>query len=120
MTTTAQNIRRHASVCLDTQCLHVCQLDLTHGRYLHIPTQSEEDRKLKDDLEVAVARVCAADEADGVKQLALEHLRNEIRTATSSMTSVPKPLKFLRPSYEPLKQAFAVRTCASASLQTHR
>ncbi|GAB9463320.1 26S proteasome non-atpase regulatory subunit 2 [Globisporangium polare] len=67
---------------------------------------SEEDRKLKDDLEVAVQRLCSAEETDGVKHLALEYLRNEIRTATSSMTSVPKPLKFLRPSYEPLKVAF--------------
>jgi hypothetical protein len=31
---------------------------------------------------------------------ALEALRTFIRTATSSMTSVPKPLKFLRPFYE--------------------
>lgn len=29
--------------------------------------------------------------------------RQEIRTATSSMTSVPKPLKFLRPHYKTLK-----------------
>lgn len=60
-------------------------------------------------MEVAVARLCASDEADGVKKLALEYLRNEIRTATSSMTSVPKPLKFLRPSYALLKKAFEVR-----------
>ena len=31
---------------------------------------------------------------------ALESLRTLIRTSTSSMTSVPKPLKFLRPHYE--------------------
>ncbi|GMF21146.1 unnamed protein product [Phytophthora lilii] len=42
----------------------------------------------------------------GVKQLALEMLRREIRSATSSMTSVPKPLKFLRPSYDALKAAY--------------
>jgi 26S proteasome regulatory subunit N1 len=30
-------------------------------------------------------------------------MSQEIRTATSSMTSVPKPLKFLIPHYEPLK-----------------
>lgn len=77
--------------------------------------QSEEDRKLKDDLEVAVARLCALEEADGVKQLALEYLRKEIRTATSSMTSVPKPLKFLRPSYEALKKAFAVSGAVGSS-----
>lgn len=71
--------------------------------------QSEEDRKLKEDLETAVNTVCDASEKDGVKLMALEVLRREIRTATSSMTSVPKPLKFLRPSYEPLKTAFEVR-----------
>lgn len=32
--------------------------------------------------------------------------RQEIRTATSSMTSVPKPLKFLRPHYGTLKEYF--------------
>ncbi|XP_030936235.1 26S proteasome non-ATPase regulatory subunit 2 homolog A-like [Quercus lobata] len=30
-------------------------------------------------------------------------MRQEIRTSTSSMTSVPKPLKFLRPHYGTLK-----------------
>ncbi|KAG5463469.1 MAG: hypothetical protein BJ554DRAFT_7256 [Olpidium bornovanus] len=34
---------------------------------------------------------------------ALETLRTLIRTSTSSMTSVPKPLKFLRPHYSSLK-----------------
>jgi 26S proteasome regulatory subunit N1 len=34
---------------------------------------------------------------------ALESLRSLIRTATSSMTSVPKPLKFLRPFYPELQ-----------------
>lgn len=33
---------------------------------------------------------------------ALESLRTLIRTSTSSMTSVPKPLKFLRPHYDDL------------------
>jgi 26S proteasome regulatory subunit N1 len=70
--------------------------------------QSEEDRKLKEDLDLAVTRVCDATEEAGVKTLALEVLRREIRTSTSSMTSVPKPLKFLRPSYVPLKEAFEV------------
>lgn len=36
----------------------------------------------------------------GLYQPALESLRTLIRTSTSSMTSVPKPLKFLRPFYE--------------------
>jgi len=33
-------------------------------------------------------------------------IRQEIRTSTSSMTSVPKPLKFLRPHYGTLKSYF--------------
>lgn len=35
---------------------------------------------------------------------ALRHLSSEIRSATTSMTSVPKPLKFLRPHYGQLKK----------------
>ena len=31
----------------------------------------------------------------------------EIREATTSMTSVPKPLKFLRPQYQRLKDSYA-------------
>jgi len=31
---------------------------------------------------------------------------NEVRTSTSSMTSVPKPLKFLRPHYATLKTTY--------------
>lgn len=33
-------------------------------------------------------------------------LRAEIRVATSSMTSVPKPLKLLREHYDQLKEAY--------------
>lgn len=67
---------------------------------------SDEDQKLKDDLELAVQRVTDQQESAGVQKLALETLRSEIRTATSSMTSVPKPLKFLRPFYDVLKVAY--------------
>lgn len=37
---------------------------------------------------------------------ALEELRRQIRSSTTSMTSVPKPLKFLRPHYGKLKEIF--------------
>jgi 26S proteasome regulatory subunit N1 len=37
---------------------------------------------------------------------ALEILRTKIKEATSSMTSVPKPLKFLRNQYDVLKQVY--------------
>lgn len=42
----------------------------------------------------------------GVQKLALQSIINEIRTATASMTSVPKPLKFLSPHVDTLKARF--------------
>ncbi|BAF07793.1 26S proteasome non-ATPase regulatory subunit 2 homolog A [Oryza sativa Japonica Group] len=65
---------------------------------------SEEDLALKEQLELYVVRAQDAD--PGVQKLALESMRQEIRSATSSMTSVPKPLKFLRPHYGTLKSYF--------------
>lgn len=62
---------------------------------------SDEDLALKQQLELYVERVQDSD--PGVQKLALESMRQEIRTSTSSMTSVPKPLKFLRPHYGTLK-----------------
>lgn len=52
------------------------------------------------------------DHEPGVQKLALETVRHEIRTATSSMTSIPKPLKFMRPHYTKLKEAFEKLTDA--------
>jgi 26S proteasome regulatory subunit N1 len=62
---------------------------------------SEEDRALKEGLELAVTRLQDSDA--GLHKPALDHLINEIRSSTSSMTAVPKPLKFLRPHYDTLK-----------------
>lgn len=66
---------------------------------------SEEDQALKEKLDLLVTRVMDVD--SGVQNLALQTIRTEIRSATSSMTSVPKPLKFLRPNFEPLKSYYA-------------
>jgi 26S proteasome regulatory subunit N1 len=38
---------------------------------------------------------------------ALDQIKDFIKTSTSSMTAVPKPLKFLRPHYESLEKAYA-------------
>jgi len=65
---------------------------------------SEEDAALKEGLELAVTRLQEADKS--LHKQALDHLVNEIRTSTSSMTSVPKPLKFLRPHYDTLKGVY--------------
>ena len=37
---------------------------------------------------------------------ALDAIKNFIKTSTSSMTAVPKPLKFLRPHYEELEKSY--------------
>mmetsp|Transcript_35749 Transcript_35749/g.80528 ORF Transcript_35749/g.80528 Transcript_35749/m.80528 type:complete len:892 (-) Transcript_35749:231-2906(-) len=65
---------------------------------------SPEDKALQEGLELAVQRT--NDSELGVVSAALEHLRKEIRSATTSMTSVPKPLKFLRPHYAGLKETY--------------
>ncbi len=65
---------------------------------------SEDDLALKEGLELAVTRLKEDD--DSLHRPALDHLANEIKSSTSSMTSVPKPLKFLRPHYETLKTVY--------------
>jgi len=71
---------------------------------------SEEDRELKERLETCVETVAnnAKDPAvtTVLRLQALNIMVTELRTATSSMTSVPKPLKFLRPQFPILKAAF--------------
>ncbi|KWU44572.1 26S proteasome regulatory complex, non-ATPase subcomplex, Rpn1 subunit [Rhodotorula sp. JG-1b] len=67
--------------------------------------QSEEDASLKAELEMLVERLSESD--SNLHRPALESLRTLIRTSTSSMTSVPKPLKFLRPHYAQLQQIHA-------------
>jgi len=61
---------------------------------------SPEDAELKDRLDLLVDRVLDTT----TRPAALSALGDIIRTATSSLTSVPKPLKFLRPHYGRLKK----------------
>ena len=68
---------------------------------------SAEDEALKEGLELAVERLKDPDEGVQKMRAALTHLTTEIRSATSSMTSVPKPLKFLRQHYGDLKTTHA-------------
>ena len=64
----------------------------------------DEDRILKDDLDLLVLRL---KETNAELYLpALEQLRKSIKSATTSMTSVPKPLKFLREHYDTLKSIY--------------
>ncbi|GFN96227.1 26S proteasome non-ATPase regulatory subunit 2 [Plakobranchus ocellatus] len=62
---------------------------------------TEEDRQLQDELNMLVERLVEPNQK--LYPAALESLRTQIRASTTSMTSVPKPLKFLRPHYDTLK-----------------
>ena len=67
---------------------------------------SEEDKELKERLETCVTTVTDKSLQTGLRMQALEVIVTELRTSTSSMTSVPKPLKFLRPHYTVLKNLY--------------
>ncbi|KAJ7770509.1 26S proteasome regulatory complex non-ATPase subcomplex Rpn1 subunit [Mycena metata] len=65
---------------------------------------SEEDLQLRNELEMLAERLKESN--TDLYRPALETLRTLIRTSTSSMTSVPKPLKFLRPLYPDLQTLY--------------
>ncbi|XP_069134068.1 26S proteasome non-ATPase regulatory subunit 2-like [Argopecten irradians] len=65
---------------------------------------SEEDKQLQEELNMLVERLKEPDQK--LYKPALESLRSQIRASTTSMTSVPKPLKFLRPHYDSIKEVY--------------
>lgn len=65
---------------------------------------SEDDLKLKSDLEELVERLKESNTE--LYAPSLEQLKNLIKNSTSSMTAVPKPLKFLRPFYADLLSVY--------------
>ncbi|KAI4135422.1 MAG: hypothetical protein LQ347_000677 [Umbilicaria vellea] len=65
---------------------------------------NEEDQNLKTELEMLVERLKEQDTS--LYKPAMEAIKSFIKTSTSSMTAVPKPLKFLRPHYEELTTAY--------------
>lgn len=71
---------------------------------------SEEDQALKDELTLSITRMTEEDVTTAVYRNSLEMLRSKIRSATSSLTSVPKPLKFLRAHFDTLKEIFEAIT----------
>ncbi|EAZ63122.2 predicted protein [Scheffersomyces stipitis CBS 6054] len=67
---------------------------------------SEEDQRLKDDLELLVERLAEPDQESGLYDKYLSTLKTYIKDSTTSMTAVPKPLKFLRPHYPALTELY--------------
>ncbi|XP_001604992.1 26S proteasome non-ATPase regulatory subunit 2 [Nasonia vitripennis] len=65
---------------------------------------SEEDKLLQEELNQYVEQL--QDSNTKLYLNALDSLRTQIRTSTTSMTSVPKPLKFMRPHYDTMKQIY--------------
>ncbi|KAJ2469699.1 proteasome regulatory particle base subunit [Coemansia sp. RSA 2322] len=63
---------------------------------------SEDDRQLVSELEMIVERL--KEESVDIHRSAMENLNNIIRSTASSMTSVPKPLKFLKVHYPALSE----------------
>lgn len=59
---------------------------------------SEEDQKLQEQLNMLVERLSEPDEK--LYRASLEVMRDLIRASTTSMTSVPKPLKFMMTHFE--------------------
>ncbi|KAF2829320.1 26S proteasome non-ATPase-like protein regulatory subunit 2 [Ophiobolus disseminans] len=66
---------------------------------------SEEDSQLKGELDMLAERILESDTS--LYKPALDQIKDFIKTSTSSMTAVPKPLKFLRPHYASLEKAYA-------------
>jgi hypothetical protein len=67
-------------------------------------SQTEEDKTLKEKLDLLTERLRDRDPEQQVH--ALTQMKIEISGATSSMTSVPKPLKFLREHYQGIKEHY--------------
>ncbi|KRT80458.1 hypothetical protein AMK59_7583 [Oryctes borbonicus] len=65
---------------------------------------SEEDKQLQEELNLCVERLMEND--PNLYVPALRTLGNQIRASTTSMTSVPKPLKFMKPHYGTMKQVY--------------
>jgi len=75
---------------------------------------SEEDKKLKENLELLLDVITEVDPTSSspsansltLQRQSLDSLIKEIRSSTSSMTSIPKPLKFLKPHFQRLIKYF--------------
>lgn len=66
--------------------------------------QSDEDQQLQDELNMLVERL--SENNEGLYMPALETMGTLIRASTTSMTAVPKPLKFMRPHFETMKEVY--------------
>lgn len=80
--------------------------------------QNEEDQLLKEKIELCIERL--ADKEPAQRDHALTELKKELASATSSITSVPKPLKFLSPHYAKMKELLEQQTDAGLKVSAFR
>ena len=66
---------------------------------------TEEDKEYKQNIDDMVTGLYDKDQE--IRNNAYNLIKTEITTATSSMTSIPRPLKFLRLHYDALKEYLA-------------
>ncbi|PNX80223.1 26S proteasome non-ATPase regulatory subunit 2 1a-like protein, partial [Trifolium pratense] len=90
---------------------------MAKNKMVQIEDLSDEDLALKEQLQLYVERVQDSDPQ--LQKLALQNIRHEIRNSTSSMTSVPKPLKFLRPHYVTLKTYYEQTMMAESDVKEY-
>ncbi|XP_062558482.1 26S proteasome non-ATPase regulatory subunit 2 [Armigeres subalbatus] len=69
---------------------------------------SDEDKQLQDELNMLVERL--QEPASELYHPALEAMAKLIKASTTSMTSVPKPLKFMRQHFETMKEIHKTMT----------
>ncbi|KAG7660667.1 RPN1 [[Candida] subhashii] len=68
---------------------------------------SEEDQHLKEELEMLVERLNESNQQVDLYNKYLDALKTFIKESTTSMTAVPKPLKFLRPHFTTLTDLYS-------------
>ncbi|CAJ2649501.1 unnamed protein product [Trifolium pratense] len=90
---------------------------MAKNKMAQIEDLSDEDLALKEQLHLYVERVQDSDPQ--LQKLALQNIRHEIRNSTSSMTSVPKPLKFLRPHYVTLRTYYEQTMMAESDVKEY-
>ena len=61
---------------------------------------SDEDQRIKDEVSLLVTR--SQDEDSGIAVTAIQSLAEMLRTATGTVASIPKPLKYIRPFFQEL------------------
>ncbi|WEJ96040.1 proteasome regulatory particle base subunit [Yamadazyma tenuis] len=78
---------------------------------------NEEDQHLKDELEMLVEKLNEPSHSEAEYVEYLDSLKSFIENSTTSLTAVPKPLKFLRPHYSLLCSVYESWSSKPSNLQ---